>query len=342
VKKTLWQGFFKIFLLHEYTYSCIIIRIKEGKFMIAKLKGKDFLSLKDFTPEEIKALLDLALKLKAEYKQGVRHEILKGKTLAMIFTKSSTRTRVSFEAGMFQLGGLAHFLSKQDLQLGRGETIADTARVLSRYVDGILIRTYEQAEVEELALYADVPVINGLTDLYHPTQALADMLTILEHKGKLEGIKLAFIGDGNNVANSLMIAGAKLGLEVRVASPPGYEPLEEIVEMSKAFAKEYGGKIVLGNDPVEASKGADVLYTDVWASMGQEKEVEERKKHFAGFQINNEILALADKKAIVMHCLPAHRGEEITDEVMDGPQSAVFDEAENRLHAHKAILAALL
>ncbi len=310
--------------------------------MIAKLKGKDFLSLKDFTPEEIKALLDLALKLKAEYKQGVRHEILKGKTLAMIFTKSSTRTRVSFEAGMFQLGGLAHFLSKQDLQLGRGETIADTARVLSRYVDGILIRTYEQAEVEELALYADVPVINGLTDLYHPTQALADMLTILEHKGKLEGIKLAFIGDGNNVANSLMIAGAKLGLEVRVASPPGYEPLEEIVEMSKAFAKEYGGKIVLGNDPVEASKGADVLYTDVWASMGQEKEVEERKNHFAGFQINNEILALADKKAIVMHCLPAHRGEEITDEVMDGPQSAVFDEAENRLHAHKAILAALL
>lgn len=306
------------------------------------LKGRDFLSLKDYTPEEIKFLLDLASKLKAEHKQGIGHDLLKGKTLAMIFNKASTRTRVSFEIGMFQLGGMATFLSIQDLQIGRGEPIKDTARVLSRYVDGILIRTYAQSEVEELAQYADVPVINGLTDLYHPTQALADMLTILEYKQKLEGIKLAYIGDGNNMVHSLMIAGTKLGMEVRVATPKGYEPSAEIVEMSQAFAKENGGKLVLGNDPEEACTGADVLYTDVWASMGQEEEAEERKKHFQGFQINKKILELADSKAIVMHCLPAHLGEEITADVFESPQSVVFDEAENRLHAHKAILAALL
>lgn len=306
------------------------------------LKGRDFLSLKDFSAEEIKFLLDLAAKLKAEHKQGVCHDILKGKTLAMIFQKASTRTRVSFEVGMFQLGGMAHFLSTQDLQIGRGEPISDTARVLSMYVDGILIRTYAQAEVEELAECADVPVINGLTDLYHPTQALADMLTILEYKKKLSGIKLAYIGDGNNMVHSLMIGGTKLGLEVRVATPKGYEPLPEVVEMSEAFARESGGKLILGNDPEEISHGADVLYTDVWASMGQEQEAKERKKRFKGFQINKKILELADSEAIVMHCLPAHRGEEITDEVMEGPQSVVFDEAENRLHAHKAILAALL
>ncbi len=306
------------------------------------LKGRDFLSLKDYTPEEIKFLLDLASKLKAEHKQGIGHDLLKGKTLAMIFNKASTRTRVSFEIGMFQLGGMATFLSIQDLQIGRGEPIKDTARVLSRYVDGILIRTYAQSEVEELAQYADVPVINGLTDLYHPTQALADMLTILEYKQKLEGIKLTYIGDGNNMVHSLMIAGTKLGMEVRVATPKGYEPSAEIVEMSQAFAKENGGKLVLGNDPEEACTGADVLYTDVWASMGQEEEAEERKKHFQGFQINKKILELADSKAIVMHCLPAHLGEEITADVFESPQSVVFDEAENRLHAHKAILAALL
>ncbi|NLZ52403.1 MAG: ornithine carbamoyltransferase [Thermoanaerobacteraceae bacterium] len=310
--------------------------------MYTGLKGRDFLSLKDYSAEEIKILLDLAVKLKAEHKQGIRHDILKGKTLAMIFQKASTRTRVSFETGMFQLGGMAHFLSTQDLQIGRGEPICDTARVLSRYVDGILIRTYAQSEVEELAKYADAPVINGLTDLYHPTQALADMLTILEHKQKLSGIKLAYIGDGNNMVHSLMIAGTKLGLEVRVATPCGYEPSPDVVKMCEAFAEESGGKLILGNDPEELSMGADVLYTDVWASMGQEQEAEERKKQFQGFQINKKILDSADSKAIVMHCLPAHRGEEITDEVLEGPQSVVFDEAENRLHAHKAILTALL
>jgi len=310
--------------------------------MYTGLKGRDFLSLKDYSAEEIKILLELAIKLKAEHKQGVRHEILKGKTLAMIFQKASTRTRVSFEAGMFQLGGMAHFLNTQDLQIRRGEPVCDTARVLSRYVDGILIRTYDQSEVEELAKYADVPVINGLTDQYHPTQALADMLTILEYKKKLTGIKLAYIGDGNNMVHSLMIAGSKLGMEVRVATPKGYEPLPEVIEMCKASAKESGGRLILGNDPEQACLGADVLYTDVWVSMGQEKEAEERRKRFKGFQINQKILGLADSEAIVMHCLPAHRGEEITEEVIEGPQSVVFDEAENRLHAHKAILAALL
>jgi len=310
--------------------------------LLQELKGRDFLSLKDFSKEEIKEMIDLAVELKGYHKQGVRKEMLAGKTLAMIFQKSSTRTRVSFEAGMYQLGGLAHFLSTQDLQIGRGEPISDTARVLSRYVDGILIRTFDQQEVEQLAQYADIPVINGLTDLYHPTQALADMLTIYEHKNQLEGIKLAYIGDGNNVVHSLMVAGAKLGMEVRVATPVGYEPQKEIVEMAQGFAQENGGKIILFNDPEAAIQGVDVLYTDVWASMGQEEETEIRKKHFQGYQINAKMLELADKKAIVMHCLPAHRGEEITHEVMEGPQSVIFDEAENRLHAHKAILAALL
>lgn len=310
--------------------------------MLEKLKGRDYLSLKDYSKDEIRALINLALELKADHKKGIYKKLLAGKTLAMIFEKSSTRTRVSFEVGMYQLGGLAHFLSTQDLQIGRGEPISDTARVLSRYVNGILIRTYMQKEVEKFAQYADVPVINGLTDLYHPTQALADMLTIYEHKGKLAGIKMAYIGDGNNMVHSLMIAGAKLGMEVRVATPVGYEPKEEIVAMAQGFAQENGGKVILNNAPPEAAQGVDVLYTDVWASMGQEKEAEIRKKHFRDYQINAKILALADKEAIVLHCLPAHRGEEITNEVLEGPQSVVFEEAENRLHAHKAILAALL
>lgn len=310
--------------------------------MLQELKGRDFLSLKDYSKDEIKGLIDLAVELKDYHKKGIKKDILERKTLAMIFQKSSTRTRVSFEAGMYQLGGLAHFLSTQDLQIGRGEPISDTARVLSRYVDGILIRTYDQEEVEELAKYADVPVINGLTDLYHPTQVLADLLTIYEHKGKLEGIKMAYIGDGNNMVHSLMIGGAKLGMEVRIATPVGYEPQAEIVAMAQGFAQENGGKIILNNDPKAAAEGVDVLYTDVWASMGQEKEAEMRKNHFQGYQINAKMLELADNKAIVMHCLPAHRGEEITHDVMEGPQSVIFDEAENRLHAHKAILAALL
>lgn len=313
-----------------------------GVIIMQKLKGKDFLSLKDYNKDEIQGLVDLAIELKNYHKKGIKKDILAGKTLAMIFQKSSTRTRVSFEAGMYQLGGLAMFLSTNDLQVGRGEPVSDTARVLSRYVDGILIRTYEQSEVEELAKYATVPVINGLTDLYHPTQALADVITIYEHKGFLEGIKLAYVGDGNNMVNSLMIAGAKLGMEIRVATPKDYEPQEEIIKMSQDFAEESGGKIIISNSPQEVAEGADVLYTDVWASMGQEKEGEIRKKHFQGYQINAKMLKLANHKAIVMHCLPAHRGEEITHEVMEGPQSVIFDEAENRLHAHKAILAALL
>ncbi|MGI6226472.1 MAG: ornithine carbamoyltransferase [Peptococcales bacterium] len=312
------------------------------ELLLNKLKGRDFLSLKDYSQDEIITLLNLGIELKSSHKKGIRKEILAGKTLAMIFQKSSTRTRVSFEAGMYQLGGLAHFLSTSDLQIGRGEPISDTARVLSRYVDGILIRTYDHQEVEELAHFADVPVINGLTDLYHPTQALADLLTIYEHKGKLAGIKMSYIGDGNNMAHSLMIAGAKCGMEVTVATPVGYEPNKDVIELANDFAQENGGKIIITNDPQASAQGVDVLYTDVWASMGQEKEAEIRKKHFQGFQINDEMLDLADKKAIVMHCLPAHRGEEITHEVMEGPQSVVFDEAENRLHAHKAILAALL
>ncbi|NMA01397.1 MAG: ornithine carbamoyltransferase [Clostridia bacterium] len=306
------------------------------------LKGKDFLSLKDYTKEEIKYLIELGIKLKADQKKGELEQILKGKTLAMIFQKSSTRTRVSFEVAMYQLGGLGLFLSTQDLQIGRGEPIADTARVLASYTDGILIRTYGQEEVEELAKYSKVPVINGLTDLYHPTQALADLMTIYEHKGTLAGLKLAYIGDGNNMVHSLMIGGAKMGMEVRVATPRGYEPKEEIINLSTELAHKHNGKIILTNDVYEAAENADILYTDVWASMGQEEEIEERKKHFQGFQINAKMLELAHKEAIVMHCLPAHRGEEITHEVMEGPQSVIFEEAENRLHAHRAILAAII
>lgn len=310
--------------------------------MKANLKGRDYLTLKDYTPDEIKYLIQLSVDIKKKEKNGERDHPLKGKSLAMIFQKSSTRTRVSFEVGMYQLGGNALNLSPKDLQMGRGETIGDTARVLSRFVDGIMIRTYEQAEVEELAICSTIPIINGLTDSYHPTQALADMMTILEHKGKLAGIKMTYIGDGNNMANSLMIVGAKLGMEVRVASPEGYEPEEQMVKDARCIAEENGGNVIITNDPKEAVKGVDVVYTDTWVSMGQEDDRSQKIRHFEGFQLNQDLLNLADEQAIVLHCLPAHRGEEITDEVMDGPQSVVFDEAENRLHAHKGILAALL
>ncbi|WP_406677129.1 ornithine carbamoyltransferase [Moorella sp. ACPs] len=306
------------------------------------LKGRDFISLKDFTPEEIFYLLDLADELKAKLKRGEPHPLLAGKTLGMIFTKRSTRTRVAFEVGMYQLGGYALFLTKDDLQLGRGETIADTARVLSRYLDGIMIRTFAHQDVEELAAHATIPVINGLTDLLHPTQALADIMTIREWKGTVKGLNLTFIGDGNNVAHSLMYGGAKVGLNVTIACPPGYEPLPQVVEEARRIAAYNGCQIAVTNNIREAVEGADILYTDVWASMGQEAEAEKRRQAFQKYQLNSEILKLAKPDAMVMHCLPAHRGEEITDEVMDGPQSAVFDEAENRLHAHKAILAALM
>lgn len=311
--------------------------------METKLKGRDFLSLKDFTQEEIVYLLDLADLLKSKVKQNQPYELLKGKTLGLIFEKSSTRTRVSFEVGMVQLGGYPLFLSSNDLQMGRGEPIKDTARVLSRYLDGIMIRTYNHSDVEELAAYASIPIINGLTDALHPCQVLADLQTIREHKGhNLKGMKLAYIGDGNNMAHSLMIGGAKMGMEIYIASPSEYTPDDQWVDIAREIAEETGGKIVITNDIHEASKKADVLYADVWASMGQEQEAKERRKILEKYQINDALLKKADKDVIVMHCLPAHRGEEVTEDVLEGEHSVVFDEAENRLHAQKAVLASLL
>ncbi len=311
--------------------------------METNLKGRDFLSLKDYTQDEIIYLLDYADYIKNKVKNNEPYEVLKGKTLGLIFEKSSTRTRVSFEVGMVQLGGYPLFLSSNDLQMGRGEPIRDTARVLSRYLDAIMIRTYRHEDVEELAAYAHVPVINGLTDALHPCQVLADLQTIREHKGhNLKGMKLAYIGDGNNMAHSLMIGGAKMGMEIYVASPNEYTPDEKWVNVAKEIASETGGKIVITGDIGEASKKADVLYADVWASMGQEEEAENRRKVLSRYQINSDLLKKASKDAIVMHCLPAHIGEEITEEVFEGPHSVVFDEAENRMHAQKAILASLI
>ena len=306
------------------------------------LKGRDFLTLKDFTRQEIEEMVNLGIDLKAKQKAGIPTPSLAGKTLGMIFQKSSTRTRVSFEVGMYQLGGSALFLSTNDLQIGRGEPIKDTARVLSRYLDGIMIRTYSHADVEELAEYADIPVINGLTDDYHPTQIIADLITIQEHKGKLEGIKFAYVGDGNNMTHSLMIGCAKVGMDVTVACPDGYMPNPEIVALAQSYAAESGGSVTVMHDPKEAVKGVDVVYTDTWASMGQEAEKEIRKKAFAGYQVDDAMMALAKPDAIFMHCLPAYRGMEVTDEVIESPQSVVFDEAENRLHAHKAIMASVM
>ncbi|NLM52929.1 MAG: ornithine carbamoyltransferase [Firmicutes bacterium] len=309
---------------------------------MSKLKGRDFLTVNDFSRDELYEILHFALQLKAERKEGKSHPLLAGKTLGMIFRKASTRTRVSFEVGMYQLGGCALFLSDQDLQIKRGEPVKDTARVLSRYLDGIMIRTYEHREVEELAEYAEIPVINGLTDLLHPCQAMADLMTILEHKGKLKGLKLAFVGDGNNMAHSLLLACSKMEMHVAIASPAGYEPRTEIVKAAQANAKDSGTEVLITADIKEAVKDADILYTDVWASMGQEAERIARIRVFKPYQINREVMQLAAKDAIVMHCLPAHRGEEITDEIMEGPQSVIFDQAENRLHAQKAILAKVM
>lgn len=311
--------------------------------METNLKGRDFLSLKDYTPEEINYLLDLADYIKAKVKNNEPYEVLKGKTLGLIFEKSSTRTRVSFEVGMVQLGGYPLFLSSSDLQMGRGEPVKDTARTLSRYLDGIMIRTFKHSTVEELAAYATVPIINGLTDDLHPCQVLADLQTIREHKGhNLKGMKLAYIGDGNNMAHSLMIGGAKMGMEIYVASPNEYKPLDHYVNIAQEIAKETGGKIVITHDVNEAAKKADVLYADVWASMGQEQEFEVRKKALSKYQVNDALLNKAEKDCIVMHCLPAHVGEEVTEEVFEGEHSVVWDEAENRLHAQKAVLASLL
>jgi len=306
------------------------------------LKGRDFLTLRDFTGEEIQYIVDLGLDLKDKLKKGIPHPYLQGKSLAMIFQKSSTRTRVSFEVGMYQLGGQALFLSTRDLQIGRGEPVQDTARVLSRYVDGILIRTYEQAEVEAFAKYADVPVINGLTDTYHPTQIIADLITIKEQKGRLKGLNFCYVGDGNNMAHSLAIGMLKCGLNVGIATPDAYQPDAEIMAYAKGIAAENGCEFVLTNDPKAVVKNADVVYTDTWASMGQEDEKEARAKAFAGYTIDADLFALAKDDAIFMHCLPAYRGYEMTEDVLEHERSVVFDEAENRMHAHKAIMAAIM
>ena len=298
---------------------------------------KHLLKLMDLTKEEITEILNLADQLKYEKKNGIEHHILKGKTLGMIFQKSSTRTRVSFEVGMYDLGGSALFLSSNDLQIGRGEPVEDTARVLSRYLDGIMIRTFEQAEVEALASYGSIPIINGLTDYAHPCQVLADLLTIREHKGVIEGNKLCFIGDGNNMANSLIAGGIKMGMKVSIACPDNYRPDAEIMK----WASE-NGEFECTSDVLKAAEGATVLYTDVWASMGQEGEKAEREKAFAGYQINDAVMAVAAPDAMVLHCLPAHREEEITAKVFEEHADEIFDEAENRLHAQKAVLVKLM
>lgn len=303
---------------------------------------KHLLKLQDYSPDEIYQVISLGLKLKDEQKNNIPHPILKGKTLAMIFTKSSTRTRVSFEVGIYQLGGLGLFLSSSDIQLGRGETISDTAKVLSRYVDGIMIRTYKQSDVDDLAKYGTVPVINALTDLLHPCQALADLMTIYEKKGKFRGLKMSYLGDGNNMAHSLMIACSKVGMDFTIGCSPEYEPNKEVVALSKQNAISSGSLIKVTYDPIEAIKGADVVYTDVWSSMGQEEEFEVRQKALSSYQVNLNLFSYAKPDAIFEHCLPAHRGEEVTEEIIDGPNSVVFDQAENRLHVQKAVMALLM
>ncbi|MFC4811596.1 ornithine carbamoyltransferase [Paenibacillus sp. GCM10023250] len=310
--------------------------------LAVSLKGRDFIELTDYTPEEIRYLIDLAIELKRKQKAGETYHPLKGKTLGMIFEKSSTRTRVSFEVGMYQLGGQALFLSRNDLQIGRGETISDTAQTLSRYLDGMMIRTFAHRTVIELARAATVPVINGLTDLAHPCQVLADYQAVLEHKGRLAGLKIAYIGDGNNMVHSLLIGAAKLGLHMSVATPEGYEPDADIVRMAKEYAAETGSRIHVCRDPREAIADADVVYTDVWASMGFEAEQKERELAFADYQVNEELVRRAKPDFIFMHCLPAHRGEEVSEGVIDGKHSIIFDQAENRLHAQKAVMAAIM
>ena len=299
---------------------------------------KHLLKLSDCTSEEIIGILNLADQLKYEQKHNIPHRHLEGKSLGMIFEKASTRTRVSFEVGMNQLGGYPLFLSSNDLQIGRGEPVEDTARVLSRFLDGIMIRTFEQEEVEKLAEYGSIPVINGLTDYCHPCQVLADLMTIREFKGKLEGLKMTFIGDGNNMMNSLIVGALKTGMSISVACPEGYEPPQDILD----FAKEYGDKFEMVRKPLDAAKDADVVITDVWASMGQEDEKKIREKAFAGYQVNSELMSVAKKDAMVLHCLPAHREEEITAEVFEAHANEIFEEAENRLHAQKAVLVTVM
>lgn len=297
----------------------------------------NFLKLSDLSCEEITAVLDLADELKRKKKEKIEHKMLKDKTLGMIFKKSSTRTRVSFEVGMYELGGNAIFLSSDNTQMGRGEPAEDTARVLSRYLDGIMIRTYEQEEVETLAKFASIPIINGLTDLCHPCQVAADLMTIREYKKELKGKKLCYIGDGNNMANSLIVGAVKTGMQISVACPGGYEPDDEIVRWA-----EQNGSLILSDDPQKCAKDADVLYTDVWTSMGMESEIKERREIFAPYQINDEIMSLAKDDAMVLHCLPAHKEEEITEKVFEEHADEIFEQSENRLHVQKAIMVMLM
>lgn len=299
---------------------------------------KHLLKMLDLSKEEIIDILNLADKLKKENKNKIEHHILKGKTLGMIFQKSSTRTRVSFETGIYQLGGQALFLSSNDLQIGRGEPVQDTARVLSRYLDGIMIRTFEQKEVEDFAKYGSIPIINGLTDFSHPCQVLADLMTIHEFKGKFEGLKMCFIGCGNNMANSLIVGGLKVGMNVSIACPKDYNPDEKVID----FTKKYKDKFIITENIMEAAKDSDILFTDVWASMGEEKEAEKRRIIFKGYQINDEVMAIAKPDAMVQHCLPAHREEEISTKVFEEHASEIFEEAENRLHVQKAVMVKLM
>jgi len=310
--------------------------------MAVNMKGKSLASLYDLTGEEIEQILKTSELLKLQLLRRQGHPILKGKTLAMIFEKPSTRTRVSFEVGMWQLGGYALYLSATDLQLGRGETIADTAQVLSRYVDGMMARVFRHQTILDLVKYSRVPVVNGLSDYTHPCQGLADLFTIYEKKGKLSGLKVAYVGDGNNVAHSLIFGCSKVGINITLACPKGYEPNSEVVSRAKDGARKNGCKVKVTNDPKEAVKGADIVYTDVWASMGQEKEHEKRVKIFKPYQVNGQLVKKAKDDYLFMHCLPAHRGEEVTDEVADSKNSVIFDQAENRMHTQKALLALIM
>jgi ornithine carbamoyltransferase len=310
--------------------------------MAVNMKGKSLASLYDLTREEIEQILKTAELLKLQLLRGQEHPILKGKTLAMIFEKPSTRTRVSFEVGMWQLGGYALYLSASDLQLGRGETISDTAQVLSRYVDGIMARVFAHQTILDLVMYSRVPVINGLSDFTHPCQGLADLFTIYEKKGRLSGLRLAYVGDGNNVAHSLLYGCSKVGMDIILGCPKGHEPNPEVVSRAGEEAKRNGCEVGMTNDPKEAVRGADIVYTDVWASMGQEKEHEERVKIFKPYQVNAQLFKKAKEDYLFMHCLPAHRGEEVTDEVADSRNSVIFDQAENRLHTQKALMVLIM
>jgi len=310
--------------------------------MAINMKGKDLISIADLSIEEIYEIFDVAKTLKQKSYTGEPHKLLEGKTLGMIFTKRSTRTRVSFETGIYQLGGIGMYFGPNDLQIGTSESISDTAKVLSRYLSGIMIRTFAHSDVTELAKHASIPVINGLTDLLHPCQVLTDIFTILEKKRKLEGLKLAYIGDGNNMAHSLLNGCSKVGMHISIASPSGYKPDKEIVENAKMFAKYMGSKVEILDNPVQAVKNADIVYTDVWASMGQESEAADRKKKFAKFQVNPKLVKNAKDDYLFMHCLPAHRGDEVVNEVADSKNSIIFDEAENRLHVQKAIMALVM